>query len=66
MRRAYQSKGGSVRTAKGFAKMDKDKHLQVSAQGGAQKIVLSKLPQDDGIKILEQILNNEEHDELQK
>lgn len=37
VRRAYQSKGGSVRTAKGYAKMDKEKHLEASSTGGKNK-----------------------------
>ncbi len=37
MRRAYQSKGGKAHTAKGFAKMDKNRHLEVSSRGGKQR-----------------------------
>lgn len=35
--KAYQSKGGSVRKPKGFANMDKNRHLEVSSIGGKNK-----------------------------
>lgn len=35
--KVWQSKGGKVKTAKGFAKMDKEEHLRVSALGGYAK-----------------------------
>lgn len=37
VRRAYQSKGGSVRKPKGFALMDENRHLEVSSLGGKNK-----------------------------
>lgn len=37
IRKAYQSKGGSVKKPKGFANMDKNRHLEVSSLGGKKK-----------------------------
>lgn len=37
IRKAYQSKGGKVKKAKGFATMDRARHLAVSSLGGNNK-----------------------------
>lgn len=37
IRRAYQSKGGSVKKPKGFAVIDKNRHLELSSLGGKNK-----------------------------
>lgn len=70
IRKAYQSKGGSVKKPKGFAMMDKNRHLTVSSQGGKNKFENISNKAEDEIKknqsssvaTLEEVLNtlNEE------
>ena len=74
IRKAYQSKGGKVKKPKGFAAMDKEKHLKVSSLGGKNKhenysnATYNKNEEgaSSSIQKLEDILTNmKDNDELQ-